>query len=82
MTLLHPLIFSAACIRSQPKADSVIVLASFAVAALSEQVCILLLGTFLNTRSYAHLKIATAWDRNTAERLLIGILSHWLSLGP
>jgi hypothetical protein len=64
------------------KTDSMLVLASFAVAALSEQVRILLLGTFLNTRSFAHLRIAIAWDKNTAERLLIVILSHWLSLGP
>ena len=34
-----------------------------AVAAiLSEQVCLLLLGTFLDTRSCAHLRIVISWD--------------------
>jgi hypothetical protein len=67
---------------SHNKADSVVVFANAAIAVLlSKQIHILLLVTFLDKRSYVHLRITIISACKTVERLPIGILSLWLSLG-
>jgi len=82
VTLLGPHSYSSAYIRSPTKADSVVVVASAAIdALLAEQVNILLLITFLDKRSFVHLRIVITSGRNIVEGLPIQILSQWLSPG-
>jgi len=50
-------------------------------ALLSEQVCVLLV-TFPGESSSVHLRTAITSTGNTVERLPIGLVSLWLSLGP
>ena len=82
VTLIDPHSFSSTCMFSHNKADSVVVFASAAIAVLlSKQIHILLLVTFLDKRSYVHLRITIISACKIVERLPIGILSLWLSLG-
>jgi hypothetical protein len=81
--LLGPLSFTSACLHFQTKANSVMVLASATVAGLlSEQMCTLLIITFLDIRNSVRLRIAITLAKNTVDSLLVGILPLWLFLRP
>jgi len=83
VTLLEPLSFSSACMLSHTRADSLVVIASAAIdTLLSEQIRILLLFSFLGRSSSVYLRSTVSSACNTEERLPIGILPLWLSLGP
>ena len=82
-TEVNSLNFPSACILSLARADSVVVFADAAIAALlSGQICFLLLVTFSGKSSSVHLRTAITSTGNTVERLPIGLLSLWLPLCP